>query len=124
MDVDASLQTQVKECMKSTQMLITELEEVKRQRDEAKRELSSTQVTRKEALDEVKIVTKKIRTAEKKVLSLQRLNDCTLADFNYLAEKFEEVEEQNLEMSEILTSVQNELATITDASSIAFDVYI
>ena len=110
--------------MKSTQMLITELEEVKRQRDEAKRELSSTQVTRKEALDEVKIVTKKIRTAEKKVLSLQRLNDCTLADFNYLAEKFEEVEEQNLEMSEILTSVQNELATITDASSIAFDVYI
>ena len=83
--------------------------------------MSSTQVTLKEALDEVKIVTKKIRTAEKKVLSLQRLNDCTLADFNYLAEKFEEVEEQNLEMSEILTSVQNELATITNASSIAFD---
>ena len=37
LDVDASLQTQVKECLKSTQMLITELDEVKRQRDEAKR---------------------------------------------------------------------------------------
>ena len=84
------------------------------------RELSSTQVTLKEAL-EVKKVTKKIRIAEKKVLSLQRLNDCTLVDFNYLAKKFQEVEEQNLEMSENLTSVQNELATITNASSIAFN---
>uniref|UniRef100_A0A1X7VSI2 Uncharacterized protein n=1 Tax=Amphimedon queenslandica TaxID=400682 RepID=A0A1X7VSI2_AMPQE len=54
LDADANLQTQVKECIKFTQTLITELE-VKRQRDEAEKKLSSTQVTLKEALDEVKL---------------------------------------------------------------------
>ena len=120
-DADANLQTQVKECMKFTQTLITELEEVKRQRDEAEKKLSSTQVTLKEALDEVKRTTKCARIAEKKVISLQRLNDCRLTDFSYLTEKLEEVEKQNCEMSEILTLVQNELATVTDGTSITYD---
>uniref|UniRef100_A0A1X7VRB2 Uncharacterized protein n=1 Tax=Amphimedon queenslandica TaxID=400682 RepID=A0A1X7VRB2_AMPQE len=97
------------------------LEEVKRQRDEAEKKLSSTQVTLKEALDEVKRTAKCARVAEKKVLALQKLNECRLADFNCLTEKFEEVEKQNFKTSEILTSVQNELATVTDATSITFD---
>ena len=63
--------------------------------------MSSTQVTLKEALDEVKRTAKCARVAEKKVL--QKLNECRLP------EKIEAVEKQNFEMSEILTSVQNEL---------------
>uniref|UniRef100_A0A1X7VWG0 Uncharacterized protein n=1 Tax=Amphimedon queenslandica TaxID=400682 RepID=A0A1X7VWG0_AMPQE len=121
LDADANLQTQVKECMKFTQMLITVLEKVKRQRDEAEKKLSSTQVTLKEALDEVKRTAKCARVAEKKVLALQKLNECRLADLNCLIEKFEEVEKQNFEMSEILTLVQNKLATVTDATSITFN---
>ena len=82
--------------------------EVKRQRDEAEKKLSSTQVTLKEALDEVKRTTKCARIAEKK----EMLNDCRLTDFNCLTEKLEEVEKQNCEMSEILTLVQNEFFAV------------
>lgn len=48
-----ALQTQLRECMKFTQNLMSYLEEMKKQRDEARKELTSTQVTLREALDKI-----------------------------------------------------------------------
>uniref|UniRef100_A0A1X7T4W7 Uncharacterized protein n=1 Tax=Amphimedon queenslandica TaxID=400682 RepID=A0A1X7T4W7_AMPQE len=59
---NASLLSLVKECMEFNQTLISDLEEIKKQRDEAKRELNNAQLTLREALDELK-VTVKCKTA-------------------------------------------------------------
>ena len=92
---------------------------MKKQRDEAKRELNNTQLTLREALDELKVTAKCKTAAEKKVSSLQNSNRSRLADYNSLAERLDELEE-NLQISEILSSVK-ELSIITDATAIIFD---
>ena len=102
-DADANLQTQVKECMKFTQTLITELEEVKRQRDEAEKKLSSTQVTLKEALDEVKLGMTLILATQNQVSSLQHWFESTVSDYNKILEK-------NAALSTVLASLQSELS--------------
>uniref|UniRef100_A0A1X7VX47 Uncharacterized protein n=1 Tax=Amphimedon queenslandica TaxID=400682 RepID=A0A1X7VX47_AMPQE len=103
LDADANLQTQVKECMKFTQTLITELEEVKRQRDEAEKKLSSTQVTLKEALDEVKLGIILILATQSQVSSLQDWFESTVSDYNKILWK-------NAALSTVLASLQSELS--------------
>ena len=101
-DADANLQTQVKECMKFTETLITELE-VKRQRDEAEKKLSSTQVTLKEALDEVKLGMTLILATQNEVSSLQHWFESTVFDYNKILDK-------NAALSAVLASLQSKLS--------------
>ncbi|XP_019864443.1 PREDICTED: uncharacterized protein LOC109593780 [Amphimedon queenslandica] len=84
LEPNASLQSQVKECMEFNQKVISDLEEMKKQCDEAKRELNITQLTLREALDELKVTAKCKIAAEKKVSSLQSSNRSRLADYNLL----------------------------------------
>uniref|UniRef100_A0A1X7VKN8 Uncharacterized protein n=1 Tax=Amphimedon queenslandica TaxID=400682 RepID=A0A1X7VKN8_AMPQE len=77
LESNASLQSQVKERMEFNQKLISDLEEMKKQRDEAKRELNNTQLTVREALDELKITTTLILATQKQISSVEQwLESC------------------------------------------------
>ena len=69
----------------------------------------------------MKIVMKQFNTTQRKVSSLYRSCQSTLVDYSTLAERVDDIEEENLQLSRALVSVQKELSMITDATVIFFD---
>ena len=104
LEPNTSLQSQVKECMEFNQKLISDLEEMKKQRDEAKRELNNTQLTLREALDELKITTTLILATQKQVSSVEQWFESSVSDYN---KKFME---QSVAFSAVLSSLEKEIS--------------
>ena len=115
---DSCLKTQMRECSNLAQQLMVEIEELRRERDAAKQQLNDTEQVLKETVREVKVVTKQFDAAKKQLVSCKKSYEAAVNEIASLNEAYYDME---VELSEALASVEKELLTITEASTIFMD---
>ncbi len=93
-----------------------EIDAMKKERDESKKQLYHTQTALIDAVREVKFVTKQFNAAQKQVVSFKRSYKSALADLTNLEEVCCDVEDKNTELTKILSSVENDLKNITEGN--------
>ena len=110
-----------RECSNLAQQLMVEVEELRRERDAASQQLSHTEKLLKETVKEVKMVTKRFDAAKKQLGTCKNSYEAAVNELASLNEAYLDMEEENEELSQSLASVQKELLTITEASTLFID---
>ena len=116
-----TVQLQVKECTEQIKKLVTLVNGLKKENAETVKELQCTKHALRDVTNEVKVIKKQWAKAEKEATSLEKEYNSVASDCAILEESIENTREDNLKLSTALGSVQMELSTIKNATTIYFD---
>ena len=101
---------------------MSNLNSMKIENAEMKKQLQSTEYALKDVTSEMKVMKRQCDQAKRDIISLQRLCESAQYDSASFEEAVEDTLEENLELSKALVSVRKELSTIKDATSIIVDL--
>ena len=106
-----ALQTEVKQYTEEIQKLNTEFAAMKLQMENTKRDLKCTQQAQRDALSKLK--SNHSQMTRSKTSEMEKQHQYTLCDILSLEDELQAVKAENLEMSQIIESIRNELSAMT-----------